>query len=108
MDDTVDIQAVMDIEAASIEWRLVTCGALDRWTVSVADSESWAAREGRVSGQMSCDSRGILVGPSFAALAHEFAHVAECPTHNYEHSGWSSPDAQGLSTFGRIEMTRTR
>lgn len=103
-----DVARVLDIERASVDWRLVTCGALDRWQVTVADSETWVTRDGHVGGQMNCDSRGILVGPSFASLAHEFAHVAECPTHNYEHSGWKSLDAQGLSTFGRIEKAMSR
>lgn len=74
--------------------------ALAGLQVQVKETESWTGpicgvdcRYGPVSGQSRPEVRAVVVGPSFAALCHEMAHVAEYQitgTIDYPHAGWSA------------------
>lgn len=110
--DAYDVAA---IERSAVALRLVTCGKLDGWTLAVHQEPAWAdyAAGIRVAGVTHCRSAILETGTpsngepySRSALAHELAHVAECPWENVEHDGWDEKDAQGMTTYQRISAVR--
>lgn len=110
--DAYDVAA---IERSSVAYRLVTCGKLNGWTLVVHPEPAWVdhAWGVRVAGVTHCRSAIIETGTpsdgepySRSALAHELAHVAECPWENLEHEGWDEKDAQGMTTHQRIAAVR--
>lgn len=73
--------------------------ALAGLRVQVNTQEAWESlQHEKVSGQAVVELRIIAIGPSFAALAHELAHVAEYGLDggkvDYAHASWSGRGIQ--------------
>lgn len=89
------------VEKLLVVWPLMDLyKMLDGVHINVASAETWMEpwSQRMVAGQSSPSTKTVQVGPSFAALAHELAHIVEAgpgrQAPSEEHAGWTEKGIQ--------------